>query len=246
MDAFFDLLIHTFEEVREHEPKVHPLDLAQYMAVFRRFRASYNLFWQGYYFDGAALLRSVFESVLYLGAVQNGYIKKSDIFYSSDEEDLDPVLYWNKHYNKTKKTEKTILRYMYGDKSELDQNNQELLRIGMSLLHKHVHRSATTMWSIFGRLVIDKKPVAMFPKVNVEDANHYVTTSTLQAWCFVRLLPYLSTPNLFSKEWGIRHDVLDDSFEEWFKEVKEPIARAIEQFVQMKFNFVETSKTNTE
>src|SRR6266404_2225400 len=57
MDAFLDFYLQTLEEFCEHPQRPTPYVRTLFLATFWRFRAAHIIFWKGYYFDAASLLR---------------------------------------------------------------------------------------------------------------------------------------------------------------------------------------------
>ena len=152
MDAFFDFYLQTLREAHEHTPAVNAFTYALFIATFRRFRASYNIFWDGYYNDAASHIRAVIENVLYYGAVVHKYIPLTALYqaeYSTDPKDLsmgEALKILRKH---RVKLDRDIRDKMLGKKSGMEEMLSARLRQSLDVLHSHVHRAESSILEIF-------------------------------------------------------------------------------------------------
>jgi len=73
--------------------------------------------------------------------------------------------------------------------------------------------------------------------LDIDAASQYANIAEFIGWVFVRILPFLSSPELFSAEWRHRYNVLNDSFAFAVAGFEKPLGRAIEAFIREKFTF---------
>lgn len=240
MDAFFDLTYQTLQEANLHNPSPEPFHSALFLATFWRFRSSYNIFWQGYYYDAASHLRAIFENIFNFGALLNGYITKQQLFEGPQEDlslktDQQKARLIYKHFENISRTVKSN---MIGRDSGLSEDDQKRLSIVIGTnLHSHVHRAESNQFSIYLRLVKEQEPVSILPEINANQANHFMVMSIFAGWAVTRLLPFLSQPNLFSQQWLERYKTLDDAFAIFVSDYAPESGRAFERFIHSKLKF---------
>lgn len=237
MDAFLDFYLQTQQEAWAHDPPPTPTAVGIFLATFWRFRSGYIIFWNGYYFDAAAHLRSVFENILYYGAVLNGYLTETSLF---DISGFDNSLPWSKMerlaFEHQQRIAKLVKSKMIGLDSGLSQSDQDGLRTFLGLLHSHVHRAESNVISIMMEGA-KGMPISLIPPVDPEKASIFMNTSVWAGWALTRLLPFLSKPHLFSESWHGRYRVLDDSFAQYLGSFEKEGGRIFERFIQLKMSF---------
>jgi len=242
MDAFFDFFLHTLNEAHEHTPRVNAFAYAIFIATFRRFRASYNVFWDGYYRDASALLRAIIENVLYYGAYLHGYIALHELYQTELPIPASemPLKEFFKHARKHRfKLDKKIRLKMLGDESFQDQKQRDHLNLVLGTLHTDVHRSESNIVEIMNQFVKEKGTYLM-PHADPELASSFANVSYFAAWCCVRLLPFISSPRLFTDDWKNRYTILDDSFAFYNKGLTGHLAElgeAYEHFIRKQLTF---------
>ena len=237
MDAFPDLYVQTLEEFCEHPQRPTPYVRTIFLATFWRFRAAYIIFWKGYYFDAASLLRAIFENILFYGAVMNGVLSETALF---DVPEFGAALPQRKKEKIAAKHQRDIARLvqarMIGSDSGLSLPVQEGLRKILGLLHSHVHRAESNIVSILMH-GIRGDAVPLIPPVDIDKASIFNNSSVFAGWAMTRLLPFLSEPKLFSSNWHSRYRVLDESFAQFMAGFDRDFARTVESFIEQKMTF---------
>ena len=237
MDAFLDLFYQTMEEFCEHPQRSTPYIRTLFLATFWRFRAAYIIFWKGYYFDAASLLRAVFENILYYGAVMNGVLSETALF---DVPEFDATLPKKRKEKIARKHQAEIATlvqsHMIGDKSGLPEAVKDGLRTILGLLHSHVHRGESNIVSILMQ-GHRGEAIPLIPTVDINKASIFNNSSVFAGWAMTRLLPFLSDPRLFSANWHSRHKVIDESFAQFMADFDRDFARTIECFIERKMTF---------
>ena len=237
MDAFLDLYFQTLEEFCEQPQRSTPYVRTLFLATFWRFRAAYIIFWKGYYFDAASLLRAVFENILFYGAVMNGVLSETALFHVPEFDATLPQKRKEKIARKHQTKIATLVQsHMIGDKSGLPETAKEGLRTIFGLMHSHVHRGESNIVSILMQ-GIRGEPIPLIPTVDINKASIFNNSSVFAGWAMTRLLPFLSEPGLFSKNWHSRYQVVDESFAQFMAGFDRDFARAVECFIQQKMTF---------
>ncbi len=233
MDAFFDFCIQTFREAFKNPDKIDPTDISAFVATFWRFRSSYNIFWDGYYFEAASLLRAAYENILHYGALHNGYISRSQLWIRPEPgESKNDFIRRSRIENI--EVERLVRSHMIGPESGLDDDTQEKFRTFLFMLHQHVHRSRTTSVFLLGDAITDGRGISIMPRLDLEKTKHYGTVATFLSWCFFRLLTTIQNKDMYTDEWKKRFSVLDESFS--FTIIGEPFSDGIQLFMEEKFN----------
>jgi len=237
MDAFLDLYLQTLEEFCEHPQRPTPYVRTIFLATFWRFRAAYIIFWKGYYFDAASLLRAIFENILFYGAVMNDVLPETALF---DVPEFDATLPKRKKEKIAAKHQQEIARLvqskMIGSDSGLSVSVQEGLRNILGLLHSHVHRAESNIVSILMQ-GIRGDAIPLIPAVDIDKASIFNNSSVFAGWAMTRLLPFLSEPGLFSSNWHSRYQVVDESFAHFMASFDKDFARTVESFIEQKMTF---------
>lgn len=237
MDAFLDLYFQTLEEFCEHPQRRTPYVRTLFLVTFWRFRAAYIIFWKGYYFDAASLLRAVFENIFFYGAVMNGVLPETALF---DVPEFDST--WPKKQQEKfavqhqQKIARLVQSKMIGSDSGLAQPVQDGLRIILSLLHSHVHRAESNLVSLLAQGARGEA-IPLIPQVDIDKASIFNNSSVFAGWAMTRLLPFLSEPKLFSPNWHSRYQVVDESFAQFMADFDKDFARTVERFIEQKMTF---------
>ncbi len=236
MDSFFDFAIQTFREAFKYPKELNPIDLGDFIATFWRFRSSYNIFWEGYYFDAISLLRAVYESILCYGAINNGFISRDDIRTqpNPDESQED---FKKRVFSEHNNIDHLVRNMMVGKDIGLDDEIQESFRIFIKLLHKHVHRSYISAVFVTAEAYTSPKGVSFMPTFDEEKARHYGNVAVFLAWCFSRLFQTLLEKDRFSSDWNTCSQVLDDAFATMIVGSEKPFSEPIRVFMDEKFGF---------
>jgi len=92
MDAFFGFYADTFELIKKRQERKWPNKISLitgiHVPTFWRFRASYIIFWKGYFVDAIDLLRSILENALTIIALNKDIITVENAFGDIHKEKL--------------------------------------------------------------------------------------------------------------------------------------------------------------
>ena len=232
-DAFIDFSAQTIEEAFKHSPQPSAFRFAFFIASLQRFRSSYNIFWDGYYFDAASHLRALFENLLNYGALINGFITEQELFEGPQIANFDGLTFKQKQkavYKHQTDLAMKVRSLMIGSLSGLSLADQEHLDQIVRFLHSHVHRAESTQFKIV-RDTINQQPISFLPILDEQSADYYIAISVMTCWAITRILPFLSQPGLHTDVWRERYKVLDTSFKERCTD------QAILRFMNSKMNF---------
>jgi hypothetical protein len=246
MDSFFDFYIQTLIEGHALDDPPHTLYSATCYATFRRFRAAYLIFWRGYPDEASALLRAVWENVLYLGAAMHKVIRLEDLLDSK----TDPSGVSREQFKKAvrgqrraleKKIREDFLRRGF-------QKHIKTLENALSTLHFHVHRGESTIIDTTLRH-LRSQPVPVFPEADSRRASSFCNVGMFLGWCMSRLLAGLNNPAKLSAGWTNRYLLLDESFKGAIAsfastELKD-MGVAFQEFISQKLSFPWQPKTGS-
>jgi hypothetical protein len=169
----------------------------------------------------------------------NGFITEQELF----EGPLDPN--FNNLNDKQKQRafykhqsdlSEKVRRMMIGSLSGLNPKNQDELARTLGFLHSHVHRAESTQWKIIHDS-IDQKPISLLPIPDELSANYFITISSYACWAITRILPFLSQPVLYSKQWKKRYEILDLSFHDWVSNEAIDLDEAFLKFMSLRMSF---------
>jgi hypothetical protein len=242
MDAFQDLCLHGIDDAKIHRHVINVFALAFVVATCRRLRVALNEFYNGYYYDASSHLRAVFESVMYLGAVANGYIRYDALLEAGNRMNVT-----NTSERERLKIERevqleidgTIKRRMRGKESGLSTDDQHELDQLFVMLHSHVHKSSSSVIELIGSTMIDNTFPMVAPTLDVKRASVFANVAVCVAWAFSRLLPCLSMPDRFSGEWRSRASVMEEAFRGYLSGWTSPISPAFHRFMESKLTFTD-------
>lgn len=244
MDAFQDFVLQSMDEVRTHGHILNVFSVSFVAATARRFRASLNTFYDGYYYDAASGLRSVFESTSYLAAVAGGHIR-----YHALMDAANRINYSQSSESEQLRVERQVQREidtkikekLRGKDSGLSTSDQHELEMMLVVLHSHVHKASSTVIEMIGEAMVDGRSPSIAPEFDEHKASTFCNTAACVAWTFMRVLPCMSRPSRFSQDWRNRYAVLDRSLRFYLESVDTDLARAFIRFVDLKMVFTEES-----
>lgn len=248
MDAFFDFYIQTFQlacqRAKDQWSENLPLLTALHVGNLWRFRASYMVFWNGYYVEGQSLLRAVYENALHLCTFHKGLITVNELSgleigggqagAPADKEEL-----YRRMNERSRETEAKVRKAIVGESSGLDAKTIEDLTILLRVLHIAVHKSKMNLVLHYSEWVQGEKPLPIYPEYSEEWPSGYMNVSQFMAWTVVRSLPYLqATRAEFGEEWKHRYEVLDEGFavaNEGLRELGKSLGNSIAAFMAKHF-----------
>ena len=237
-DASFEFLIQSLEYLSRPAGVYHVVRVPVLVASVSRLRASYKLFWMGYFFDAASLLRGIFENAVHLCADAHGIESISSRFDGGGVNYNQSPLVVSKHLHKLRTArESAINAAMYGSKSGMSQVDQDEISMMVKLMHSHVHQTEMHVVHLIHGVVASKSPASPMPQWNDREASHYVLVSMFLAWTLARLMAYAVPNQQRSVEWVQRRDVLDDSLRFYFDDSSGPLAPALIRFIDAKYVF---------
>lgn len=240
MDAFQDFALQTMDEALRHEPAPDPMRFAFLVVTLRRFIAALDLFVQGYYFDGASLLRAVWENALYIAAGVHGLVPFNPSFGGLEGvvcKGMSVRAFEKLRKKHRSEVEKVIRDKMLGAESGLSEEDQEKLFSVVWLLHGHVHRAESSFLTVVGEMHERREWPSLAPRFDLYRASMFANTAVYMSWMLLRTLPFVSRMPLFSSEWLTRYDVLDTSFRFWLTSWESKTGPTILRFIDAKFSF---------
>jgi hypothetical protein len=192
-------------------PSSYALALAQFLSLFRRYRACELLFYSGYPLDGYSLLRDVKDRAVMLAGVAHNMTTLTKIM--GTEPPMEDKVQWRKRVIRNRKNEEQrISKRIYGDDSGLRSEITGELRFWDNLFHEEVHGGQL---SLIHEVELLTKGMAnrAGPTFHQQAFAVYMNRSAELGWLILRLMPYLQmSENAFGDDWHRKHSVLDDSF----------------------------------
>lgn len=245
MDAFLDFYMESIDSLSSRKANdwssKNVLITVFHIATFRRFRASYQLFWRGYFIDGMSLLRAIFENVLQIVSINNGLISVDDVFGNLKIEDSKGISIEEMQKTIRKnilEIDKKVNENLIGEKSGLSEATKSGLHNFIRQLHNSVHKSKTFILHYYEPWIKGEKPMPKYPTFDMELASLYLAHSTNIGWMCTRILPLIqAVPSEFSSEWRHKYKVLDESFELAVVSANTKISRAVLELVNKKLDF---------
>jgi len=245
MDSFFDLWLESIEltaaRKKETWPELTPFITATHITAFWRFRASYLVFWKGYFIDGLSLLRSVFENVMQVAALVQKVVTLNDVFGGVTVEqaaDLPAERVAKIIRTNILNCDKAVRDQLIGEKSELSPEAQEDMFVLQNILHGAVHKSKLNLYRLFEPWVRGERSLPIYPTYDDDAASLYMNPSTGIGWMVVRTLPLLQTESgEFPEQWQQKWEILEDSFGFMVRAYPKRMGRSIEELVEKKFSF---------
>ena len=245
MDSFLDFYMESIDHLSSREAvdwsKKDVLTTVFHIATFRRFRASYKLFWSGYFIDGLSLLRAIFENVLQIVSVYNERISIDDVFGNlkiEDSKDMSIEEIQKTLRTNIFKTDKKVSENLIGKKSGLSQATQSRLEAFMWQLHNSVHKSKTFILHHYAPWIRGEKHMPKYPTFDIDLSSLCIAYSTYIGWMCTRILPTIQrVPCEFPSGWITKYKVLDESFETAVLSANTDASRAIQELVIKKLDF---------
>jgi len=238
MPAFFSVCIDTYLCLTNRKIKNLPYKYILYNIIhiptFWRLRASYMIFWKGYYVSAAELLRGVIENLFTIIAVENKLIPEKDaVMYYSDMNENEKITY-KEMEKRIRKTDEIIKNALYGQDSKLSSKTKEIIKeIIMKSLHNCVHKSNNAI-ALYTRDWINGSPFPIFPRYHQDLSRLYSNTAFLFGWIFLKTIPLLELEeNEFSEKWKKKYQVIDELFKDAIDSLPLETGRAIEEFVSV-------------
>lgn len=237
MDASQDFLIETLELASMLPPAPDLWNYSARVATFRRLRVALNVFWQGYYHDASALLRSVIDNALLFAALETGLIAHDD-FFPPDAGQLTHDELRKQLEKRRRDADRTLRERLWGIQSGLPTDTQASLREYISLKHLDVHNCETSTVHLFTDAIRDKQWPSVFP-VHDENTHSYFANSCIcVGWMLIRVFPLGIKAKPYPDAWHAKWKVLDESFDYVLEQLaaKYPAApwSAIHSFVHAK------------
>ena len=244
MDCLQLHTLDTFFKSCTIAPAPSILDYAFRVATFRRLRSSLNAFWTGYPLEALASVRSIWENLLFMGAVCNNYIRSEDFTPSSAQLEEDRA----KERSVTRmlrdqrmRTEGAVRDRMRGKDSGLSEADQDTIADLLDLYHVHVHRCESAVFDICGKTNDSRQWAMTLSEPTERDRCFYTNHTVVAAWAFCRVLPFLPTPAKFDAPWKSRRDALERAFDYYVAQLCETKRSeswpAMRRMIQQKFSF---------
>lgn len=212
-----------------------------HVGLFRRFRATENLFQIGYSFSGFALLRDVYDQGIHLGALAAGLTDMDRLHGGpwtdfSDEDRAKRSILQNR-----KREEARLVAIMCGRRSGLSPDDRKILQKLNDLFNDEVHGGQLS--SVEG--VAWLRGQAPLPVPSDPDSRYvalYFNRALEAAWLITRALCFLQpNPRGFGHDWARKWAVMDRCLREFMFSVDDmgnkPFAKTITRWVDMKFPF---------
>ena len=238
MPAFFDLCIDTY--IRLANRKIENLPFKNilfniiHIPTFWKLRASYMIFWKGYYVSAAGLLRAVIENLFTLIAVENKLVPEQDaVMYYSDLKENEKIDH-KEIEKRIRKRDNMIREAFFGKDSKLSTEAKEVIKDQIiKNLHNCVHKSNNEI-ALYARDWFKGTPFPIFPRYHQDLSRLYSNIAFLLGWIFLRTLPLLKLEeNEFSEKWKEKYQVLDELFKDAIASLPLETGRAIEEFVSL-------------
>lgn len=245
MDAFLDFYLETLQNVASRKSskwtEAKAVITGIHVPTFWRFRASYLIYWDGYFIDALSLLRAIFENVLQIVALESGIISSDEVFgklkveesQNLTDDEIDKLIrkYTQKSYAK-------VRAHLIGHKSGLGSTAIKDLKVVEKLLHSSVHKSKLDIVWYYGPWVRGKRNFPIYPEYNEDRATLYINFSMFTAWMLSKTFLLLQINDKeFSYKWYSKYQILDKSFKEAIAGFPKRLGRSVEEFVAKKFDF---------
>lgn len=241
MDAFFGFYTDTLELTKKRQdtkwPSRIPVITAFHIPTFWRFRASYIIFWKGYFIDAFGLLRGVLENALSIIALDKDIITAKTAFSDIPEEkmksgNIDPR---EIKLGRTR-TDNRIRNALVGSKSPLSREAKKEFTELFDLMHNSVHRSRINILRYYVPWARGEKPFPLMPFYDEDLATVYANVSTFFAWILTKTFPFLEIKsNEFPEAWRNKYKILDESFDESIRNFPKKSGRNWEEFMTKTF-----------
>jgi hypothetical protein len=243
MDSFFDFYLETLNNLNSRQPdkwnELVTVYTTNLVVAFWRLKASYNLFWQGYFFDATSLLRTIFEISMEISALYSKTIKLEDIFYKKHDQSLSEEEIRKSYANQSANTSKKVTDSIIGKDSGLSDETKKTFIIFKDLLHKSIHNSRLAFFSYYREWREGKRSLPILPTFDETHATLYTNYTAPICWMIVRALFLLQVEeNEFSEEWQNKYKVMDESFLQVIDNIPNKDWRpAFPELIEKKFTF---------
>ena len=238
MPAFFNLCIDTYlclaNRKIENLPYKNILFNIIHIPTFWRLRASYMIFWKGYFVSASELLRAVIENLFTLIAVENKLVLEQDaVMYYSDLKENEKINH-KEIEKRIRKRDNMIREAFFGKDSKLSTEAKVVIKDEIiKSLHNCVHKSSNEI-ALYTRDWFKGIPFPIFPRYHQDLSRLYSNIAFLFGWIFLKILPLLKLEeNEFSEEWKKKYKILDGLFEDAVDSLPLRAGRAIEEFVSV-------------
>lgn len=116
-----------------------------YGEALKRIRSSNVIANKGYFSDGISILRSVFELMKAINAIQNGIIEKEEYFigFLNHDEDNENIDYMESLEEHCKKMDSICNTF---DDKQIPKDIKKSLKIFKSLMHRSIHKSQFNLY----------------------------------------------------------------------------------------------------
>jgi len=241
MDAFLGFYIETLDLIKRRQQKKWPNRLpvitAFHIPTLWRFRASYIVFWKGYYIEGTGLLRGVFENALTIIALNKDIITIKNAFSDIPEQKIQTgKIDMGEIRLGIKRTDSRIRNKLLGRDSSLSIETQKDFTEVFRLMHNLVHRSRINILRYYVPWASGKKPFPLMPFYDQDLVGLYMHLSRLFGWILVKTFPFLEIEEAeFPITWRKKRRVLDESFEESLGDLPENSRRSYKEFIEKTF-----------
>lgn len=218
----------------------HQMGVVQHLTAFRILRTARELLFIGSPYEGAALLRTVFDATIIRSALMQGL---TSVEATEGIEGLKPGEKIDEELARRAriKEEKRIDSIMIGNSSGLSEDTRQELFLWEGLLHAQIHGAKLSQTEALPWLR-GEKLLSMLPQPGTSGAAMLMNRWVEVAWMAHRLFPTLqlaATP--FPDEWRMQWKVLDESFvpivQALSSELDKKIGDAMVDFVTTKFPF---------
>ena len=217
----------------------YALAFAQFLSLFRRYRACEILFYSGYPLDGYSLFRDVKDRAFMLAGVAHNMTTLTKVL--GDVPVMEDMAAWRKRTaRKRKDLEHRISKEMYGETSGFSPDIVSILRHWDSLFHEEVHGGRLSLiheMEFLAKGMLNR----VGPSFHEQAFTVYMNRSAELGWLILRLLPYLQvTERAFGEDWYRKYEILDESFlfmVQGLTSIGKKIGEAFIALVEKKFTF---------
>ncbi len=237
-DAFFDFAVQSTDIVSVPMRVYHVLRIPLFVSSVSRLRSSYVVFWKGYFFDAASLLRGCFENSVHLCADAHGWSSIGSWFDFGDLDLKKPRREVDREVRKQRQgRDRAVEAKVFRAESGLSTADQDELATMVSLMHSHVHKTEMHLVHLSLEAQQNNQVASLCPNWNDLQASHYPNVFLAIAWMFVRLLSHAVPEQRRSATWTTARDALEKSLRYHFQTWDKPLAGAIARLVDANFAF---------
>jgi hypothetical protein len=218
--------------------------LQGYRTLLLSHRTADCLVLKGYWYDGFALLRNIWEQTMRYSAAANSISTYSKIEGIEDYPGSSPLTdegYERIHRARVKE-ERRIERWAFGVDSGLSATSMiELSRL-KKMFNRQVHGFRFSSLSSGSKWLYKAgEDFSLGPLPDIDAAAMFMNRSDEIAWCTHRILPLLQVESgSFGDDWGEKWNILDDSFRQAvvsLAEMGKKLSPAFLEFIDAKFPF---------